>query len=344
MQSTRFGGLASGPSPLERRYLMSVVAREVLRDVARLLAAADIAVMPLKGVLFQLLLYADPAHRELMDVDVLVPQGDFERAIQVLIEAGFRPRSAGRSLVECALTSPRGMTVDLHRRLFSRMRYRLDTRDVFRRSRHDTELLGVPLSIAHPHDTAAHLVGKFVSDHEACDARARLAELSRWIEHCAISPRPLAAHLCACGMQRAARYAFGRGAELLGDPLFAQALAALPADPIGECCAALARLTLPWLGKRRAGALPAHLLNDSLLRAGASLTWSAVERARHAWLHRQQGAAGGYWSAFFSPRSQRWQTVERAAEKASKARREEAVPSLPTHTDSYCERPAPPAR
>ena len=268
----------------------------------RLLDAADIPVIPLKGVLFQQLLYEDPAQRPLMDVDVLVPEAAFERAIAVLLQAGFAPLSAGRSLIECALTAPRGMTVDLHRRLFSRGRYKLATVDVFRRSRRDAALLGVPLYIAHPHDTAAHLIGKLVSDHEAYDARARLAELARWVEHCAIDPGRLVRHLRACGMSRAARYAFRRGAELLDEPFFPAALAALPSDRLGSAYVSAARVTFPVLGSSGWAALPAHLLNASLVRGGASFALSAAARLRHAWLVRQQGAAGGYWAVFFAAR------------------------------------------
>lgn len=309
----RFAGdTRSGVAPEERRYLMSVLAREVLCDVARLLSARGIPVMPLKGVLFQQVLYADPAERPLMDVDVLVPERDFERAIQVLLAAGFHPRSVGRSLVECALTSPRGLTVDLHRSLFSRGRYRLSTEAVFRRAARNEALLGVPVFLAHPYDTAAHLIGKFVSDHEAHDPCFRVAELSHWARHCGIDPQRLARHLRGCGMSRAARYALGRGGELSGDPFFGAVLAALPGDGMGRACVGVARATIPLLKGHSLAALPAHLLNDSVLRAGASLTCSALDRLRHSWLMRQQGKAGGFWAPFFRPPRQAASRVKAA--------------------------------
>lgn len=256
--------------------------------------------MPLKGVLFQQLLYRDPAERVLTDVDVLVPEAAFERAIASLLGAGFTPRNAGRSLIEVALQSPRGMTLDLHRRLFSLGRYKLSTEAVFRRSSTDERLLGVPLQLAHPHDTAAHLIGKFVSDHEHDEPLPRLTELAAWAAYCDIDPRRLAPHLCACGLARAARYVLGRGAELTGDPFFSATLAALPSDRLGEFWARGARSLITPLSQSALASLPAHLLNSSVPRGGASFALAAIQRFRHARLLRDAGAGGGYWAPFFS--------------------------------------------
>jgi hypothetical protein len=304
-----------------RRYATAVLAREVLRDVAGLLHARGIAVMPLKGVLFQMLLYsADPAARVLTDVDVLVPARKFEAAIGALREGGYQPRSAGRSLIEVALQSPRGMTLDLHRRLFSVGRYKLSTDALFHRSSLDERLLGVPLQLAHPHDTAAHLIGKFVSDHEfqgarfqdglsrqdpsqdaaSQDSRARLQELLAWCQYCEIQPRRLAQHLRSTGLARAARYVFGRGHELTFDPFFVHALEALPRDRFGSVWERSARVLIPELSQTALASVPAHLLNASIPRGGASLLLSVVQRCRHAWLARQKGGRGGYWSPFFA--------------------------------------------
>jgi hypothetical protein len=344
MQRVRHADARVAVAPQVRRYLMSVVAREVLQDVAGLLGPQNIPVMPLKGVLLQQLLYSDPAERALTDVDVIVPEHDFERSIQVLLRAGFAPRSAGRSLNECALTAPRGMTVDLHRRLFGRGRYKLSTEALFRRGRQDSDLLGVPIHIAHPHDTAAHLIGKFVSDHEVFDPRARLLELSRWIEHCRIDPLRLVRHLGCCGMSRAARYVFCRGVELLNDSFFAAALAALPSDAVGKASVGLARATLPRLESSPWAALPAHLLNESLLRGGASLTWATVDLMRHAWLVRQKGAQGGVLAVFFSPRSGRQQTIGPREADASTPPSPASLPSQPLLTGFHSERAAPGAK
>ncbi|HET9955195.1 MAG TPA: nucleotidyltransferase family protein [Polyangiaceae bacterium] len=265
------------PVPV-RRFALSVLASEILRDVAVTLQARGIPVMPLKGVLFQRLLYADPTERLLSDVDVLVPESEFEVAIQALRDASFCAPRVGRSLVEVALRSPKGLDVDLHRRLFSPARYRLETDAVFRRATRDDRLLGVPLYIAHPLDTAAHLIGKFVSDHVVADSLKRLRELLLWVEHCDIQPEALASHLDAHGLSRAARYALGCGNEVLGNPFFSATLAALPPDPIGRACAHVARSLMPRWRRTPLAAAPSHLLNDSIFRASASAFWSAFNR------------------------------------------------------------------
>jgi hypothetical protein len=301
MTRARAAGAPGPAQTLPQRFATSVVAREVLRDVAGILAGEGITVMPLKGVLFQLVLYSDAAERALLDVDVLVPRRSFGRAIHALTSAGFRPRSASLSLIECALWSPRGLLVDLHRQLFSRGRYRLSTDALFRRATRDDRLLGVPLQLAHPHDTAAHLIGKFVADHEGSEPLRRLQELAFWARHCGIDPWRLARHLSGCGMLRAARYTFQRGIELSADPFFGAALGALPADPLGRATARLARALISELGPTPLGALPAHLLNRSLASGGVSLACSALERLHHAWLSRREGAGAGHWSPFFGP-------------------------------------------
>lgn len=246
--------------------------------------------MPLKGVLFQLLLYADPADRLLSDVDLLVPSEDFPAAIEALVAAGFEPEKIGRSLIEVALRSPRGLSVDLHRQLFSPGRYRLSTRAVFARASRDDRLLGVPLQIADPYDTAAHLIGKYVSDHVSSEAPARLAELGQWVEHSHLDPARLARHARACGMARAARHVFGQGAASDERVFFAAALAALPFDPLGHACARLAGVLMPSVDGTALAPLPAHLLNTSLLRAGASLALSTLNRWRHGQITKRSPA------------------------------------------------------
>jgi hypothetical protein len=267
---------------LLRRYAASVLARECLREVATVLGERGIPVMPLKGALFQLLLYADPAERALTDVDILVPRAAFSTAVELLSRAGFVRRSTGRSLVECAFRAPSGMMVDLHQQLFSPARYRLSTQDLFRRAIRDAQLLGVPLYLAHPHDTAAHLIGKFVSDHVVAERWSRLNELLLWVRHFGVEPGRLARHLERHGLGRAARYALSCGIESHGDPFFGAALAALPCDPVGWVCARTARSLIPRGQRALLATASAHLLNSSLPRAATSVAWSAINRWRHA--------------------------------------------------------------
>jgi hypothetical protein len=286
---------------IRRRYVAAVVAREVLRDVAALLGAASIPVMPLKGAFFQLFLYADPAERVISDLDLLVQEHSFERSIELLLDAGFHPVKVGRSLIEVTLLSPRGFPIDLHRRLFSGGRYRLSTASVFRRSSRDTELIGVPLQIAHPLDTAAHLVGKFASDHVQADAAQRIEELANVAHHYELAAELLIDHLLEVGMSRAAQYTFSFGVELIDDPFVDRMLALLPRNALTRACATTARITGEYFGEASTLAgLSAHLLNASLPAAAASMAHSTLARLRHAYLTQMSGSRGGPLARFFA--------------------------------------------
>ena len=299
-----------------RGFAGAVLAKETLGAVARALQGANIPVMPLKGVLFQLTLYSDPAERQLKDVDVLVPERRFVEAIDILVQHGFRPLSAGRSWIEAGLQPQRGLPLDLHRRLFCAFRYRLATDALFARATLDTELLqGTPLWIPHPLDTLAHLVGKFVSDHIASGAEPFLTELERWIEHHRLAPELAARHLAAAGMARAARHVFARGARERGHPFFEAAARALPADNLGRMLVPLAA-ELARRGERNAlGPLSAHLLNSSLPRGMTSLGLAAVCALEHARLTRAAGARGGYWAPFFAGSS----SIDRRSASSARA-------------------------
>lgn len=269
--------------------------------MALTLERCSIPVMPLKGAFFQLFLYADPAARLISDLDVLVPEPCFERATSALLDAGFHAVKAGKSLVEVTLLSPRGFPVDLHRRLFSRGRYRLATADVFRRARFDRELIGAPLALAHPLDTAAHLVGKLASDHVVEQAEARLEELVRLCEHYALDAVALAHHLERAGLSRAAWYALSLAREHHRCAFFERLARALPEGPVTCACVHAARAAGQRYGEMSlAASASAHLLNTSLPAGALSLAWSAASRARHAYLSHARGRGGGALAPFFA--------------------------------------------
>ena len=288
--------------PNARAFVSAVIARETLRDVARELGRAEIPVMPLKGVLLQLGVYAhDPAERTLTDVDVLVPEQCFFAAVELLARRGYQPLSAGPSWIEAAFAAPRGLPLDLHRRLFCPLRYQLPTREVFQRARCDHRALGVSIWLPDPRDTAAHLIGKVVTDHVLHDAAARFRDLEALVGHHRLAPEALGAHLCRTGLCRTARHVLGRGVRERGHPFYAAVLQHLPPNPRDAAVAALARPLCRLLEGGPLAPLPAHLLNTSLWRGAASLSLAAVYAAEHALLRRARGARGGQWAAFFAP-------------------------------------------
>ncbi|MDH3728525.1 MAG: nucleotidyltransferase family protein, partial [Myxococcales bacterium] len=189
---------------MRRRAVTSIVASEVVRDVAKRLEGPGIDIMPVKGALLQHWLYDDPAERAMTDVDVLVRPDQAQAAHGLLERAGYRP--IGRSSIGAfAMRSPLGLALDLHPELFDRARYNLPTADVFSRSSPDDGLFGAPVRLPFPLDAYAHLIGKFGSDHLHAGSTERLDEIARMSRRIEAPPELVARHLVGCGMRRVAR-------------------------------------------------------------------------------------------------------------------------------------------
>lgn len=293
----------ASPAATLRAFTASVIARETLRDVATLFAARGIPVMPLKGALFQLQLYADPAERRLCDVDVLVPEARFAEAIDILLGHGYRPASAGPSWIEAALESPRGLPVDLHRSVFCAQRYRMPTHEQFARATLDETLLGVAIYLQHPLDSLAHLVGKFVSDHVGAEASARFSEIEKLVDHHALEPSAAASHLDRCGLARAARHVFGWASREREHAFHAALLAVLPGGARSAVVVAIAGALARRFHQGPLAPLSSHLLNTSLGRGAGSLLLALGYAAEHARLRWARGTRGGHWAPFFSEAS-----------------------------------------
>ena len=251
---------------MRRRAVTSIIASELVRDVAQRLERPGIDIMPVKGALLQHWLYDDPAERAMSDVDVLVRPHQAWAVHDVLERAGYRPM--GRSSVGAfVMRSPLGLALDLHPHLFDPARYKLPTADVFSRSSPDRALFEAAVRLPSPLDAYAHLIGKFGSDHLHAGSTDRLDEIARMPRRIEASPELVARHLVRCGMRRVARYVLPLVSETVGDPFAARVLRHLPPDPIGEKVAAIARPVLANAGPySRIGAITAHLLNDSLPR------------------------------------------------------------------------------
>jgi len=263
-----------------RRAATSLAASALVADVAGKLAGSGISVMPVKGALLQHWLYDDPTERPLTDVDLLVLRHDLERAVDLLESEGYRSL-ARPGFGPVVLQSPFVLALDLHPSLFDAARYRMRTEDLFARSTGDTHLYGVRVQLPSPLDVYAHLIGKFGSDHLDSRATGRLDEIARMAGRIGESPETVAQHLVRCGMRRVSRYVLPLVYQATSEPFAAQVHTSLPFDPIGRCIATIASWSLqdaPALS--RAGALVAHLLNDSLPRGARSGTRALLHRIR----------------------------------------------------------------
>ncbi|HEY8429486.1 MAG TPA: nucleotidyltransferase family protein [Sandaracinaceae bacterium] len=267
------------------RLAAALVARHDLTDAVRVLNAAGIVPMPLKGVLLQHLVYADPSERLLSDADLLVPPGRFDEAIAALRAAGYRIAPEGR-----AAASARGpnaqIEVDVHRRLFSPGLYGLKAEHLFARGRVESQLFDALVAIPDPHDLYAHLVGNFAKGRHGAADLPQLRDFSAVASRFALSPASVARHLERHGLARAARYALAHAADG-GDAFAAKVLARLRLDPVGALTAAAARgLTERFGGGATVSLLAAHLVNSSLPRGAASAAVHVAIGLRTRLAHR----------------------------------------------------------
>lgn len=244
-----------------------------------MLGPQGILMMPLKGIWLQELAYADPSERPITDVDVLVAERHYTRALSSLHAAGWT--YLGSNVSEASMRAPGlPLPLDLHRRLFSRGAFRMPSSELFERGTLDRDVYGVEVMLPHALDVLAHLVGHFVKSRGGPDGEpAQLRDFGAVAAAAALEPSVAARHLERCGVARAARYAL-RVAGAHDRAGFCEAtLNALAPDPIGEVCA---RAMLQV--RRRAGVaariavLPGFVLETSLPRALETLVLRAWDR------------------------------------------------------------------
>ena len=95
-------------SALERVYLAnaarSMFMMSSLRRVVEALIAADIPVLLLKGAALVETVYPDPAQREMLDLDILVPASSLDAASVALTPLGYRARPAAGQDADATMT------------------------------------------------------------------------------------------------------------------------------------------------------------------------------------------------------------------------------------------------
>lgn len=252
------------------RLAAALVARHDFAAAVRLMNAAGIIPMPLKGVLLQTLVYQDPAERLLSDADALVPPGRFEDAIGVLRRAGHRIDPEGRHAISTKGPDAR-LEVDVHRRVFPPGLFSLGGAEVFARGRLDERLFGAVVVIPDGLDLYAHLVGNFAKGRHGDESTPQIRDFRAVASRLALSPRLVAQHLEAHGLARAARYALPFAVRE-GDLFATKVLAQLRLDPVGRATAAVARrITGRFGGSSRASLVAPHLVNRTLPRGTLSL-------------------------------------------------------------------------
>lgn len=157
--------------------LESSRAQEVRRAserALRVLAAAGVTPIPLRGVVLAEQYYPDPALRHCHDLDLLVDPERLPTAASALTRAGFaRSRSPDASRSRAAqFTDPSGFPITLHRELFQIPHYAV-SREALQKRTTKGLLLGAPVRLLSASDTLIHVCG-----HASCSpGRVNL----RWI-------------------------------------------------------------------------------------------------------------------------------------------------------------------
>jgi hypothetical protein len=221
-----------------------MVCCELVRQAAAVLAKARIPVMPLKGALLARWVYTEPGERIGGDVDLLVPEPQFDSAVHALRDGGFAVRRNAFNPNE-VYARPAWATVDidLHWTLFGAGRYSLPTSKVFARGQTDRSLYGAPVILPDPLDAVAHAVGHAAADHTAATAASGRRDAARIAARFGLDPRRAAAHLDDTGLGRAARFTLGLGER--DEPFAREVLRCLQPDPLGVLLAGAARALAP---------------------------------------------------------------------------------------------------
>lgn len=187
---------------LAREVFLREAGGALVRQVAEILAASGIAIMPVKGVLLQKLVYGPDVFRSISDVDLLVPEGRFEEAHAALTDAGFETARWERGHWQAVLRHPAGppLSVDLHRRLTRTSRARLTSSGLFERGRTDDRLFGASMRIPSPVDLFAHLLLHATLDWISLDHLHRPEDFGAVAAALSLDLGPCADHLAAQGL------------------------------------------------------------------------------------------------------------------------------------------------
>jgi hypothetical protein len=113
----------------------------VCGELQKMLAAADISMLVLKGPHVAAALYENPGERIYCDLDILVKPEHYYPAAKVLLGNGFklftvnkRRLASEKADYQLLMRSPRGMAVELHCALADRDQFHSDVKGFFQRS------------------------------------------------------------------------------------------------------------------------------------------------------------------------------------------------------------------
>jgi len=267
-----------------KRALASyLIGRSVLQKCVSVLAPLGIPVVPLKGIWLQEFVYREHTTRLITDVDVLVPERDYERARRALVQAGWQ-RHVEDVSESSFLAEGLPLAIDLHLDLYTRGAFRTSLPAIFERARPDSDAFGCPVLLPDPLDVLSHLVGHALKGGSAWAGEGNeLSDIPRLAQAFELAPEQCAARLVDNGLARAARFVLPLTAARDPAGFGARTLACLPRDPLGVALAELARR---WARAQpqhpRAHTVVGFMLDSSLWRGGYALSLRVIDLRRRA--------------------------------------------------------------
>lgn len=186
--------LASG---FKRATLRALVMRRELVLIHRLLTAAGIPCLALKGAFLAFHAYPQPALRPLRDLDILVPADEALRAFDILIAGGLvrPPEYQGNAEAKIAIdkhlpplrTAPGGVTVEVHARLNHPDQRAATLADpsadpAFWQRAIDVQAGGDTLRFPAPTDMLLHLIVHAAVDHKFNNGPLILSDIAFLLE------------------------------------------------------------------------------------------------------------------------------------------------------------------
>lgn len=264
----------------QRAFVSYTVGRAVLQQCVEVLQPLGIAVLPLKGFWLQHFVYGSEGSRLITDIDVLVPEGKYQRARLALMRAGWRLTQ--QDMTECVLMAPGlGLPLDLHAHLYTRGAFRTSVSGIFARATADASEFGCPVMLPDPLDVLSHLVGHALKSGAVwTGAGNELSDIPRLLSMIEVSPQRFAARLSEDGLARAARFVLPALAGQDGWLFARDTLDALPDDRVGVALASVAqRLQRRSHGSGRANTLVGFMLDSSLFHGAGALSARVLDRS-----------------------------------------------------------------
>lgn len=186
-------------------HIASLRAQAQMVEVAEVLFANHVDVMPLKGLWLQHYVY-ESKPRPMGDIDILIRPSQRKTAIQALLSAGYQVIAEDNQSSVLRLEAQLAYLVDLHWGLFMPGLFHLPTSHLFTRATMDAAFYGGQVWTMHALDVYAHLIGHFAKERLNDKAERALEDLRLAPDHLALNVETTLHHLRAAQMLTAARY------------------------------------------------------------------------------------------------------------------------------------------